>query len=165
MIRGGPMPLRPYFTDDDGSLPEIELHYADAERLVASFVYLYSLPGMRDMTRSDRLWDLRQERETGFVGPEDSRRVVSGEVSAFHRLLEGLRVGDRPLPALGVFVDPDRLVLDYRMGAEWGDAEIFALMRLLAELRRRGARIAVPGWGADGDCAFRMAVDEAATAV
>jgi hypothetical protein len=60
--------------------------------------------------------------------------VASGEAEAFHVVFGGLHFRDTTIPDLGVFVFPDQLALDYRMGPAWGPKELEALFQLLDEL-------------------------------
>ena len=60
--------------------------------------------------------------------------VVSGEAEAFHLVLGGLQSQAVTIPDLGVFVFPDQLALDYRVGPAWGPSEVEAFFRLLGEL-------------------------------
>ena len=62
--------------------------------------------------------------------------VVSGKAAPFHFLVQGLSFQDTTIPDLGVFVFPERIVLDYRMGSAWGPAELMALFELLKEIRQ-----------------------------
>ena len=65
-------------------------------------------------------------------------RDVTGEADACHVVLRDTRVGAAVLPELGVFVLPDEVALDYRMGPEWRAEEVAALFTLLRTLLRRG---------------------------
>ena len=60
--------------------------------------------------------------------------VARGAAQSFHVVLEGVRSLDVALPDLGVFVFPDQLALDYRMGSEWTPARVEAFFALLADL-------------------------------
>lgn len=157
-----PATLRDYFVDDDGSLPEIELHFVQPPLLVSALEYLFGLPGARDVTPAGcAVWNNFEDREEPYRSPQDAQRVLSGELASFHRLLGFARVEATMLPDLGVFVSPGELNLNYRMGPHWGEAEIGALLRLLARLRERGARVAVPWWRAAGERAFLAAMEAA----
>lgn len=46
----------------------------------------------------------------------------------------GIQSGIVAIPDLGVFVFPDQLSLDYRMGPAWGPSELEAFFGLLGEL-------------------------------
>ncbi|ROU05095.1 hypothetical protein [Lysobacter enzymogenes] len=154
-----PSALGEYFQDDDGSLPEIELRFAQPALLVAALEYLFGLPGAYDASRDTAcVWNLIHDREEPYRSPQDARRVASGELAAFHRLLRAAQVDGCVLPDLGVFVSGEELILDYRMGPQWGESEIVALLRLLARLRKRGAQVAVPWWGESGERAFADAI-------
>jgi hypothetical protein len=66
--------------------------------------------------------------------PNAAAMVVSGEAEAFHVVFGGIQSGSVAIPDIGVFVFPDQLCLDYRMGTAWGPHELEALFALLAEL-------------------------------
>lgn len=154
--------LGEYFHDDDGSLPEIELRFARPALLVMALEYLFGLPGACDASRDMAcVWSRVHDREEPYRGPQDARRVVSGEIEAFYRLLRAAQVDGCVLPDLGVFVSDEELILNYRMGPQWGESEIGALLRLLARLRKRGAEVAVPWWGESGELAFALALQTA----
>jgi hypothetical protein len=49
-------------------------------------------------------------------------------------MLAGIERGSVTLPDIGVFVFPDQIALDYRMGDEWGPAQLRAFFRLLYDV-------------------------------
>jgi hypothetical protein len=123
------------FDTDDGSLPEIRLAGLTAHQTPLVHARLRALASRTHEGAS--FWDRRADRATPLDSvPNAAALVVSGDAEAFHLLLHDPHVGDVALPALGVFVFPDEVVLDYRMGPEWGPTEVAALLALLCELRR-----------------------------
>jgi hypothetical protein len=46
----------------------------------------------------------------------------------------GIRVRGTSIPDIGVFLCPDQIALDYRMGSAWGSKQLEALFELLVEL-------------------------------
>jgi hypothetical protein len=60
--------------------------------------------------------------------------VVSGEAEAFHIVFSGTKSNGVAIPQIGVFVSTHRLILDYRMGSHWSEAEVKALFEVLAEI-------------------------------
>lgn len=70
--------------------------------------------------------------------PNPAALVLSGGAHRFHVVWVGIASSGVTLPDLGVFVFPDRLVLDYRMGPSWGPGEVAAFFRLLTELAGLG---------------------------
>ena len=155
------MELMCYFADDDGTLPEIELHFARPEDTTQAFALLFEF-GAKDATADGaRVWQKHAEVVRAFAGPNDANLVVSGEIDPFHLVLAGIRMKEAVLPELGVFVSLDSLTLDYRMGNEWGDAEVQGLVVLLRALRDAGASIRVPWWGEQGEARFLAALSPA----
>jgi len=156
------MGLDKYFDTDDGSLPEIEVEFDSPESVVDAFEFLFSC-GAVDITADGgcKLWNVRQDREISFAGPEDARELLSGDVRQFHIVLGEVSCGGPTIPAIGVSVYPTGLTIDYRMGAEWGSTQIESLVLLLRELGNMGGVIAVPWWGEDGNRDFRAAVSGA----
>jgi len=57
-----------------------------------------------------------------------------GGAEPFHVLAPGLQFAGVVIPDLGVFVWPDEVTLDYRMGPEWGRRQLLALFELLRQL-------------------------------
>ena len=145
------MDLSRYFESDDGSLPEIEVDFRNSESLHRAFAYLFEL-GAEDVTKNGSyLWLRKKYQEAPFSGPKDAELVTSGLADSFHVVLDAIKVGDNKIPALGVFVDPLSLVIDYRMGTDWNRSNIGALLNLLKALVRFGGSVSVvKWWGADG---------------
>jgi hypothetical protein len=59
--------------------------------------------------------------------------VAAGEAEPFHHCVEGVVAGGVQLPVLGIFVWPDIVELDYRMGREWGPAQVAGFFELLRD--------------------------------
>ena len=153
------MRLAKYFDTDDGSLPEIEFEFDSPERVVSAFEYFFSC-GAADVTADGgcKLWNVRLDREVPFEGPDDVRKLLTGDVESFHIVLGGISLGRPTIPDLGLLVDSSGFTIDYRMGEEWGEAQIESLILLLRELASMGGAISVPWWGQDGDSDFRTVV-------
>lgn len=153
-----PVNLSHYFDTDDGSLPEIEVSFANPVRLPIAFQLLYDR-GARNVTvDGGHIWLKAAEAARPLSGPEDAHLVLSGEADAFHVVLGGIVGFDCTIPDLGVFVFPDSLVFDYRMGPGWRRFEIHSLLHLLRGLRELGGTISVPWWGPDGERDFQKAI-------
>jgi len=147
-----------YFMEDDGSLPEVEVQFSEPSAVVRAFTYLFTC-GARNITvGGPRIWVKATKAEREFAGSQDSEQVISGVVEPFHVVLGSINFCGVILPDIGVWIDPSSLTLDYRMGSEWGQAEIQAFFNLLRQLKQMGASISVPWWGAKGELAFRQAV-------
>jgi hypothetical protein len=124
--------LRFLFDTDDGSLPDIRITGLSPDGVTSVFDLIRS----RATLNSDAaFWHRALDREELLGAHRDpAGMVVSGEAEPFHVLASGISAGETILPDLGVFVFSDEVVLDYRMGPEWGEAEFGALFALLRSL-------------------------------
>ena len=125
--------LHDLFDTDDGSLPEIRVDYRDPEGTRAGYVLLRQharrvLPfnASVSVVGSGEIPIDRLEDPAGLV---TSRRA-----QPFHVVLTGVEVDGTGVPDLGVWVFPDQLALDYRMGPAWSPRELHALFALLLAL-------------------------------
>jgi hypothetical protein len=66
--------------------------------------------------------------------PDAAKLVAEGVAEPFHVLAPGLEFAGAVLPDLGVFVWPDELTLDYRMGSEWDRPQLIGLFEFLRQL-------------------------------
>ena len=113
--RGRRMRLDRYFEADDGSLPEVEVHFAEAAQVKVAFSHLFAHGGIDVSVGGSHVWLIAEECDRPFNGPEDADLVASGVAHPFHLVLQDINVSGTLVPALGVFVDPTSLTLDYRM--------------------------------------------------
>ena len=149
------MDLFRYFETDDGSLPEIEINFNSKESLHLAFTHLFDLGAENITVNGSYLWMRRESREMPFSGPIDAELVTSGLSDSFHVVLDSINVSGNKLPALGVFVDPDSLVIDYRMGSHWTRQSIGALLNLLKSFIKLGGSVSVERqWGSSGQDDF-----------
>jgi len=126
--------LRDLFDTDDGSLPEVRVDYVDSAATVAGYALLRGR-ATRVVSENAYLWSKVHSAERPLDSvPNAAALVVSGEAEAFHVVFGGIRSRNVVIPDLGVFVCPDQLALDYRMGPAWGPGELEALFELLGEL-------------------------------
>lgn len=149
------MDLSRYFENDDGSLPEIEVEFSSAEALQRAFSYLFDLGAENIAVNGSYLWLRKERREEPFSGPKDATLVIDGKADSFHVVLGSIKIDSQQLPALGVFVDPSSLVIDYRMGPDWSRSKVGALLNLLKALIALGGNVSVArSWGTDGQGDF-----------
>ncbi len=140
------MELADYFNRDDGSLPEIEVQFDCRDGVVKGLKQLFA-HGASDVTVGGaRLWMKKSGESQTFEGPEDAELVIKELAEPFHIVLAGIDCAGMELPWMGVLVLSDALVLDYRMGPEWGAHEIDALLWLLLGLRKLGGRVSATKW-------------------
>lgn len=126
--------LRDLFEHDDGSLPEIELADIGPTAIPSLFATLWRRG--RDATEGGASYnDRRDGQDKPIASAEDAANaaelVCGQEAESIHVVLGGLGGAGTPIPDLGVFVHPDALVLDYRMGPAWGPQEVTGLLELL----------------------------------
>ncbi|MES2611797.1 MAG: hypothetical protein V4679_16225 [Pseudomonadota bacterium] len=124
--------LRHLFEVDDGSLPDIFVEDLSPEQIVTVYEWLRGqCSGAGDST----LWhiDLQQDVLVSDVA-HPARAFVQGKVEDFRHGLVGLRVGGVELPPLTVGVGTGGLSMDYRMGPDWNEQTLRALLELLRQV-------------------------------
>lgn len=146
--------LLPYFSKNDGSLPEVEIAFRDPALIPKAFAFLFARGGVVASEGEPTLWRRDTEKDVAFTGPECADLVIGETADPFHELLGGISVEGTRIPDLGVFVHQGGLILDYRMGPEWGFDQISALMTLLNHFRHMGGTVSVPWWGFQGEADF-----------
>lgn len=120
------------FDTDDGSFPGIEV--AKLSPAGVSAVYAMLRRRSRLSGAPPTFWSRTRDESVLVDGvPDAAGLVAAGEAEAFHHCIEGLVVGGVELPVLGVFVWPDGVELDYRMGREWGPAQVAGFFELLRD--------------------------------
>lgn len=118
------------FDTDDGSLPSVEIARLSPGGISA----VYAMLRRRSHLTGDppEFWSVLQEASIPVDSvPDAARLVAAGEAQTFHHCIEGIMAGGVELPVLGVGVWPDDIELDYRMGPEWGLAQIAGFFELL----------------------------------
>ena len=124
--------LRRLFDTDDGGLYDIRLTGLDERGLVAAFEFVRS---RSPVTPDAHFWHTKLELDQRVADyPNAAELVVSGVAEPFHVGASDLRFRGTMLPHLGVYLLPDELAFDYRMGPEWGEPQLFALFELLRQL-------------------------------
>jgi hypothetical protein len=118
--------LHDLFDTDDGSLPDIEINNLSGEEVVNIYAYLRA---QSELTSNEQyFWSKTENKDVQVDSVANAALlVVSGEAEAFHIVVRGLAFGGAGIPDLGIFVFEDSISLDYRMGPEWGPAELNAL--------------------------------------
>ena len=152
------MLLGTYFETNDGSLPEIEIHFSQFDQSRAAFELLFSAGAVDATVGGATLWSIRAASELPFSGKDASPSVLAGEVEPFHVVLAGIKLANTEIPNLGVFYDPLSLTLDYRMGPSWGEPQVLSLIFLLKKFVELGGTIEVPWWGTQGQIDFSAVI-------
>jgi len=120
------------FDTDDGSLPGIKI--ATLSPAGVSAVYAMLRRRSRLSGNPPEFWSrIRDKTVSADSVPDPAGLVAAGGAEAFHHCIEGVVAGGVELPVLGVFVWPDCVELDYRMGREWGPAQVAGFFELLQD--------------------------------
>lgn len=138
--------LRDLFERDDGSLPEIELTQIGPAVIPEVFATLWRRG--HDATAGGASYrDRRDGQDKPIATPGNAANaavlVCNREAESVHVVIGGLGRAASPIPDIGVFVHPDGLVLDYRMGPAWGPAQLTALFELLHTIAEAEPNLAV----------------------
>lgn len=124
------------FRHNDGSLPGIEMTHVKPTELSA----IYRMLRDRSELFGDEpptLWSRTEERSIPVDSiPDPAGLVAKGESEPFHICLEGILVDGEELPVLGLFVWPEGIELDYRMGPSWTACKIAGFFNLLMDCAR-----------------------------
>lgn len=150
----GHIELLKYFGTNDGSLPEIKVTFSDPSQVVQAFEYLFAHGAHNVTVGGGYLWHIVSQSEVPFSDAGAAALVMAGAVEPFHVVLADVDCAGNSIPDLGVFVAPDSLVINYRMGPAWGEPEIESLLALLRQFSALGGAVSVPWWGTDGESAF-----------
>jgi hypothetical protein len=122
------------FDTDDGSLPDIYVLNLSAQSVKEIWAYLRQ--SAADLASDASFWHIANGQTIRVDAvPNAAELVVSGEAESFHAVLRGISFDGAVIPDLGVFVFPEAIYLDYRMGPEWGPAQLGALFELLNQLQ------------------------------
>ena len=126
--------LHDLFDTDDGSLPEIHVNYATRAATVSGYDLLRRRAA-RVVTEKPYFWSKAHDAECALDSVSNAAAfVVTGEAEPFHVVLGGIQTRSTTIPDLGVFVFPNQLAMDYRMGPAWGASALEALFQVLVEL-------------------------------
>jgi hypothetical protein len=126
--------LHHLFDTNDGSLPSIELNNLNTQEIERIYLYLRSQSEL--VSIGSYFWSTVAEEEIPIDSVENAAHlVIIGEAEDFHLVVSGLTFGDAVIPDLGIFVFKNLIELDYRMGEEWGIAEVDALFMLFSKIR------------------------------
>jgi hypothetical protein len=127
--------LHDMFDTDDGSLPDIEVRNLSGQGVKDIWAYLTESAAC--LNDGAYFWHIAKDQSV-FVDavPNAAGLVVSGEAQPFHAVVRGISLDGVVIPDLGVFVFPDVISLDYRMGSGWGPAQLGALFELLNRLQQ-----------------------------
>ncbi len=126
--------LHDMFETDDGSLPDVYILNLSGLGVSKMWAYLRKLSP--NLVGDASFWNRAKEKSVAVDSVANAAElVVNGEAESFHVVLHGISLNGSLIPDLGVFVFPDAIYLDYRMGHEWGARELEAFFALLHQLK------------------------------
>lgn len=133
------------FDTDDGSLPGVFVSSLQPDEVAA----IYAMLRQRSQPAGEptEFWSEAKQASLPIDSVSNAAALVAAyEAAPFHFCIEGIAAGGVRLPVLGVFVFHESIELDYRMGAEWGPAEVHGFFELLRECCNlaRGPTIIMP---------------------
>ena len=133
--------IRHLFIHDDGSLPDIFITNLDEESFRKVYLKAISL-GLKD----DRIsaWNIKEEKEVEYTNSEYLDLFISDEVESSRVNLPDLKVDKVfvPISSLSVYCK-EEVEFDYRMGNEWTDDTISALLEFIALLKDKAPNLKV----------------------
>ena len=124
--------VRECFDTDDGSLPGIEIAGLSPEGVASVYAMLR---GRSRLASDSAEFEIRPQEACLPVDslPHAAALVAAGEAEPFHLCIAGVVAAGVELPVLGVFVLPDAVELDYRMGPDWGPPQVAGFFELLRD--------------------------------
>lgn len=134
--------LHDLFDTDDGSLPDIEINALTSQSVANVYAFLRSRS--KPVSVEASFWHIAEERDVNVDDVPNTAQLVTEQIAeVFHVTVEGLTLQNATIPALGIFVFPDSICLDYRMGREWGPQEVEALFDCLRQIQRIAPEAAI----------------------
>lgn len=120
------------FDTDDGSLPGIEVDSLSPAGVSAVYAMLRRRSRLHG--GPPEFWSRNRDESVPVDSvPDAAGLVAAGEAEAFHHCVEGVVAGGVELPVLGVYVWPECVELDYRMGRDWGPTQVVGFFELLRD--------------------------------
>jgi hypothetical protein len=124
--------LHDLFEADDGSLPDVFIEELTSDQIRAVYQWIRSRCDPYCDEGTPVFWDRREKRNVPIDSVDDpSALVVAGRAEPFRQGLSRFAIAGVELPPLTIAVWPDRIDLDYRMGSDWGAAQLSAFFELL----------------------------------
>lgn len=123
------------FDADDGSLPSIAIESLSPSDL--SLIY-ETLTRDGRVSSVDPVFHDKQSDSMLLLNSvaNAAKLVAEYKASPFHLTFSGISSNNRELPELGVFFFQDSISIDYRMGAVWDSALVFAYFAWLKHIVR-----------------------------
>jgi hypothetical protein len=121
------------FANDDGSLPGILVANLSSEGVAGIYATLRARSRIAG-EEPPEFWSITEGRALPVDSVTNAAAlVVSGQAEPFHHCIKGVIAAGVALPVLGLFVSQDAIQFDYRMGAQWGPAEVEGFFDLLRD--------------------------------
>jgi len=120
------------FDTDDGSLPAVVID--NLPPVGVASVYLMLRQRSRMATAFPQFHSYPDDAALPVDSvPNAAALVPTGQAAPFHHCIAGVVAGGVELPVLRVYVWPDAVELDYRMGPEWGPTQVAGFFDLLRD--------------------------------
>ena len=131
--------IRYLFIHDDGSLPDIFL--SDLNEIDLRKVYLKAISlGLKNDSIS--AWNIKANKQVEYTNADYLELFISSEVETTRITLPDLVINDVTVPISTIAVYSNKEVeFDYRMGEEWTDECIIALLEFIALLKDETSRL------------------------
>lgn len=119
------------FREDDGSLPALEFAKLSPPSVVR--IYDYFRANGQCVTDAPTVWDESLQEDVPLFSIEKPCQLLhDGRIAPFHCCFGGISINGTTVPDLGIFVFPDSVEIDFRMGRCWNTRNVDAFFRLLA---------------------------------
>lgn len=120
------------FLHDDGTLPELEFSVETPQAVEQIYAFLQSLASRLE-SENPCYWSDAREIEVPISFDENpTTSLISGDASSMHVLFGGINSpSGRAVPALGVFLASDCVIIDYRMGPEWSESAVVGFFEII----------------------------------
>jgi hypothetical protein len=126
--------VKDFFEEEGGPLPDIFVDQLSREEVELTYAWVMSVSRL---CGGPQLWSIKEDRNIPIAEFENpARDFNAGEVEMFHHTFDA-EINGTAIPTLGVFVEVQALVFDYRSGKEWGEKQVEALFEFLALIKDR----------------------------
>jgi hypothetical protein len=121
--------------DDDRELPDVYIEPLTKDQLCEIYLWVRSQSEIYTESGEPLLWDVVEQRNVAIAAVEDPcESVMAGP---FRHGLSRLTVAGVELPSLTLAVWPDRISLDYQVGAHWGPSQLSAFFEFLWTIQQK----------------------------
>jgi hypothetical protein len=123
--------IRHLFVDDDGSLPDFFIENIS----ISEFFDIISCIEDLSAQSQFQVWNPEKDVELQLTSPSEAIKLfVDGKIESFRFPANDISIINQTIPSLGFGVyGTDCIEFDYRMGEDWTDDVIIALIALLSK--------------------------------